>query len=695
MNGAELTKERSPVARLAQGGYRDFVLAAGVVIIVSLMIFPLPLLLLDTLIAINILISVSLVLMGIYIPSPVSFSSFPSVILLSTLFRLSLSIATTRLILLNADAGNIIDTFGRLVVGGNLVVGLVIFIIITVVQFVVIAKGAERVAEVAARFTLDAMPGKQLSIDSDLRSGLIDKEEAKRKRRNLEVESQLHGSLDGAMKFVKGDAIAGIVIVIINILGGLTIGMMQRDMSFADAMATYSILTIGDGLVAQIPALLTSIAAGLIITRSEGDNDSHLGDAIAEQLTSHSRVILIAAVISGVLTLVPGFPWLVFLVLAVALFALYLYQTRPTFLGGLFSGSDLENSGTGTANTDKQEIRPVIAAALWLHPSAKNKLPLNQLTEILVTVFSEVKHYYGVPLPIPEIVITEAINENHCQLMFYETCVMQMAISDVSNDSHEVPLESEGVAVPGNSQQAGDQAVAGNIRPVGVLPKELMMLCDAQQSSHKVVNSIAMKVIEALTKNLGMFLGIQETSNLVTLWNRDYPELIKESLRVIVPQHLSEVLRRLLNEGVSIRNLRTILEALTEAGGREKDLGLLTEFVRVSMKKQLTQQFCGSDKRLKAIMLHPEFDDEIQQVIRNSGGNQVSLEPDRYKTLIGNLQGILEADSSANKAIVCSMEVRRHLRRLLAEEFYHLPVISYLELTDDVRVEPVAQLTIA
>ena len=252
--------------------YGDVVLAFGVMAIMCLMVLRLPTSVIDVLVAVNIAFGIALLLVALYVPHPVAFNSFPSVLLLTTLFRLSLSIATTRLILLDADAGHIIDAFGRFVAGGNLVVGIVVFIIITIVQFIVIAKGAERVAEVAARFTLDAMPGKQLSIDSDLRSGLIDKDEAKRRRSLLERESQLNGALDGAMKFVKGDAIASIIIVIVNLLGGLTIGMLQRDMSAGDAMHLYSILTIGDGMVAQIPALLSAMAAGLIVTRSAGDD---------------------------------------------------------------------------------------------------------------------------------------------------------------------------------------------------------------------------------------------------------------------------------------------------------------------------------------------------------------------------------------------------------------------------------------
>ncbi|MDE0855937.1 MAG: FHIPEP family type III secretion protein, partial [Nevskia sp.] len=307
-------------------------LALGVVAIVALMILPLPLLLVDALVACNILFGVSLLLLAIYIPGPTAFSSFPSVLLLTTLFRLSLSIAITRLILLDADAGRIIETFGQLVAGGNLVVGIVVFLIITVVQFIVIAKGAERVAEVAARFTLDAMPGKQLSIDSDLRSGLIDKDEARRRRRRLEVESQLHGALDGAMKFVKGDSIAGIVIIIINILGGLAVGVLQLGLPLSEAVRTYSILTIGDGLVGQIPALLSSIAAGLIVTRTASeDGDQHLGAAIGREITGHPRVILIGGLLALFLALVPGFPWPVFAALGLSLIGAWVWRGRHQF----------------------------------------------------------------------------------------------------------------------------------------------------------------------------------------------------------------------------------------------------------------------------------------------------------------------------------------------------------------------------
>ena len=289
--------------------FSDLFLVALVISIIATLILPLPVFMIDMLVGASMSAGVMLLLIAIYVPTVTEFSSFPSVLMLVTLFRLATSVATTRVILLEGQAGHIIDTFGNMVAGGNLVVGLVVFLIITVVQFMVIAKGSERVAEVVARFSLDAMPGKQMSIDSDLRSGLIDKDEARRRRKLLELESKLHGSLDGAMKFVKGDSIAGIIIIMINLIGGLTVGVLQQGMPISEAMTTYSILTIGDGLVAQIPALMGAMSAGLLVTRAtDEDNRSHLGEAIRSQVVGQPRVLIVTGGICGLLALVPGFP---------------------------------------------------------------------------------------------------------------------------------------------------------------------------------------------------------------------------------------------------------------------------------------------------------------------------------------------------------------------------------------------------
>src|SRR5690606_29295269 len=402
-----------------RAGYSDVVLAFAAVTIISVMILPLPIMAIDTLVAVNISIGFGLLLLAIYIPTPVAFSSFPSVLLLTTLFRLALSIAITRSILLNAEGGHIVETFGTMVAGGNLVVGLVVFLIITVVQFIVVAKGAERVAEVAARFTLDAMPGKQLSIDSDLRAGLIDKDEARRKRRLLEVESQLHGSLDGAMKFVKGDAIAGIVIIIINLLGGLAVGVLQHDMALADATHTYSILTIGDGLVSQIPAILATIAAGLVVTRTTGEEDDrHLGEAIGRQVSGQPRVVLITGLLALLMTLVPGFPKLVFLVLGVALLRLaaWRYRSRFEMLRRAFRVPD-EEMVESRKSVDTDDLAPPAPLQLEVAPSLAALLGGEGEVRGRVSGLAQgMREEFGVPVPVPQVRISGALGEGEYRL---------------------------------------------------------------------------------------------------------------------------------------------------------------------------------------------------------------------------------------------------------------------------------------
>jgi type III secretion protein V len=314
--------------------YNDIILAALVVAIISLMILPLPTPVVDALIATNLGLAVTLLMLSMYIPSALSLSTFPSLLLFTTLFRLALNITTTRLILLNADAGAIIFTFGDFVVAGNFVVGGVIFLIITIVQFLVIAKGSERVAEVAARFTLDAMPGKQMSIDADMRAGSIDMDEAKSRRTAVEKESQLYGAMDGAMKFVKGDAIAGLIITVINILGGLTVGTLQKGMSAGEAVQTYSLLTIGDGLVSQIPALFISITAGIIVTRVSTEESPDLGGDIGIQILSQPKALLLGGVLLLAFALIPGFPKLQFIVLGLVVggigYVFHYMESKPT-----------------------------------------------------------------------------------------------------------------------------------------------------------------------------------------------------------------------------------------------------------------------------------------------------------------------------------------------------------------------------
>lgn len=634
-------------ADIAQGvvsKFSDVLLALLVVAIVALMILPLPSFLIDALVAVNICIGLMLVLMGIYIGTALQFSSFPSVLLISTLFRLALSVATTRMILLEGEAGNIIDTFGNMVAGGNLVVGLVVFLIITLVQFLVIAKGAERVAEVGARFTLDAMPGKQMSIDSDLRSGLIDKVEAREKRRELELESKLHGSMDGAMKFVKGDAIAGIIIIVINLLGGLTIGIFQLGMDAGSAMSKYSILTIGDGLVAQIPALLGAMAAGLIVTRAtDSQSDRHLGDSIQKQLASIPRVLLVAGGICFAMALVPGFPSSIFFLLGFLLMI-----SGGLLVPAMRSKIDKFKESSFGAVIEKKKSKTKNVAPAHADP-VQQAVPL--LLELPRSLGSDGGEYI-------QSQVTESVNRYQLRS---GVAMPDVRIHFRHDDSAEWSLHAFEVPIVS-----------------GVLSDKVGFA--------SILNSIE----QSLRQNGTLFLGIQETGQLMTAASVDYPDIVKEVLRSIPTQNIAAILRHLVAEEVSIRNVRGILEALVQAAQHEKDSNNLSEFARMALSRQTCYQY-APDGYLKAVALSAPLEDQLMKSIRTSAGvQQLSLDPTMTERLRSSLVEAIELN--APTALLTSVQLRRHIRALIADHFFDVPVLSYNELVPTLRLDVVHQV---
>ena len=677
---ATLTGTPAGAAPRVRLGYSDVVLAFAAVTIISVMILPLPLVIIDTLVAVNISIGFGLLLLGIYIPTPVAFSSFPSVLLLTTLFRLAISIAITRSILLHAEGGHIVETFGTLVAGGNLVVGMVVFLIITVVQFIVIAKGAERVAEVAARFTLDAMPGKQLSIDSDLRAGLIDKDEARRKRRLLETESQLHGSLDGAMKFVKGDAIAGIVIILINLLGGLAIGVLQRGMPLGEATHVYSILTIGDGLVSQIPAILATIAAGLVVTRTTGEiDDRHLGDAITRQVSGQPRVILITGILALLMTLVPGFPWPVFLVLGLGLLTFSAYHYRHQFEGlrRVFRVTDEEIVADAQSSVPHDDLAPPAPLQLQVSPLLAQSLGAHNLEARVVETAQRLREEYGVPVPVPSLRIVPTLAEDEYRLTAFGARIASGR------------LRSDAVLQPQPAIAANASRLPG-FYPA-VVAGEWVQGGDGTQAPLEVLGAHASA---AIRRRMGGFLGIQETSNLFAKMQRDYPDLVKEMLRVVAPQRVADVLRRLSEEGVPVRNLRDAFEAITDVGGREKDVVLLTEYVRVALKREIADRYSDDERTLHVLLIHPELEDKLRQSVRVAGGaSQLAISPELAGRLGNEVRAHLGRQAPGVKPVLlCSLDVRRHLRKLMEVDFFDLPVLSYQELAPDLRIVQAGQI---
>jgi type III secretion protein V len=555
-----------------------------------------------------------------------------------------LSIASTRLILLHGQAGHIIDTFGHMVAGGNLVVGLVVFLIITVVQFIVVAKGAERVAEVAARFTLDAMPGKQLSIDSDLRSGLIDKDEAKRKRLELEMESKLHGSLDGAMKFVKGDAIAGIVIIVINLLGGLAIGVMQQGMDVSSAMVKYSVLTIGDGMVAQIPALLSAMAAGLIVTRATDEHrDSHLGDAIGRQIAAKPRVLLVAAGLCVLLAGVPGFPWVVFLILGLvmaasgalllpAVHSKWQKMSRPA-REAVLRRKDEPPSRLATA-------MPVVQPQLPLLLEVSGRLMSIDESAALVRelegVLDHLNLNLGLLLPRVTVHVMHGEPQDDWRLMAFEVPIAQGAAPELA--------------------QKGD------------LP-----------------SALAHATLQALRRHTTLFFGTQETSALLNRAGQDMPEVVKEVLRALPLQKVAEVLRRLLEEEVAIRNVRDILEALCDAAQREKDVFALTEMARIALKRQLSYRVAPGGK-LRAVLLSSELEEAIRQAVRVSNGvQQLALDPAMAKQVMEDIAAAI--GQHRPDCVLATVDIRRHVRKLIDTVCFDTPVLSFHELVPTLQLD--------
>ena len=616
----------------------DLALVAGVVAIVALMILPMPTLLIDMLVGVNITFGILLLMNTLYIRGALDFSAFPSILLVSTLFRLALSIATTRMILTQGHAGHIIQTFGKMVAGGNIVVGLVVFLIITIVQFIVIAKGAERVAEVAARFSLDSMPGKQLSIDSDLRSGLIDKDEARRRRRVLELESKLHGSLDGAMKFVKGDAIASIVIVVINLIGGLAIGVMQQGLDLGAATHKYSILTIGEGLVAQIPALLGAMAAGLMVTRTTDEEQSaNLGEAIHRQLSANPRVLIFVGLIAMMAAAVPGFPSFVFLglgmgaLLAGASMHPKLAPHMVRYGGPLRKMLPVrEAPAPATLLAAPAAPKPVVPLLLEHSGTAGSEAAAKALGDRLTAMLEALQYRTGVPLP--KLAIHFTGSGTGWRLLAFE-----------------VPLDSS---------EATDNVVEG--------------------------------VEGLLRRNLATFLGVQEAVELLNKVGDDYPEVVKEAVRAVPAARIAEILRRLAEEEVPIRNMRDVLEGVTAAAALEREAPRIADHVRISLKRSLLDAY-QVDGEIRALAVSPELEAMVRERTRLIDGvERLALEPEFARDLVDTIAATA-ADTDA-RVMVTSFDVRRALRKLIEPALFDLPVLAFNELSTTVRFEVVGQI---
>ncbi|CAI8826097.1 Invasion protein InvA [Pseudomonas sp. IT-P12] len=665
------------------GARPELLILTLMVMIIAMLIIPLPTALVDFLIGLNIVISLLVFMGSFYIERILAFSTFPALLLLTTLFRLALSISTSRLILSQADAGEIIASFGTFVIGESLVVGFVIFSIVTIVQFIVITKGSERVAEVAARFSLDGMPGKQMSIDGDLKAGAISAEEARDKRNVLERESQLYGAFDGAMKFIKGDAIAGIVIIFVNFIGGMAIGVGQLGMDTSTALSTYTLLTIGDGLVAQIPALLIAIGAGFIVTRVNGD-DSNLGRNMLAQTLGNPFVIGVTALLALGVGLLPGFPLLTFVPIAALLALVVFFRLRPVGGQGAprvgASEQDALHVGSGLLeNIDTLATETV--ALMLLVPTAQ----LEVLTRARWAARFRSQFFvdYGLRIPEPQLRGNDGLPAHQVAVLINEVRAEQFDIHfdhwrllDYSPDLE--PLGFSLVRGQDSNRQGGVWVGAVDRAQVQQLGYQLRA---ADEECYRCL-------VTLLARNIQEFFGVQETKHLLDEMESRYPDLLKEVYRHVTVQKIAEVLQRLVGERISVRNLKLVLESLAYWASREKDVLALVEHVRGTMARYISNKFAhGND--LRVLLLSPDFEEVVRRGIRQtSGGSFINLEPAEAQELMDRLSVGLDSLHIAHKDMVllCSVDVRRYIKKLIEGRFRELDVMSFGEISETVSV---------
>ena len=674
--------------------FSDVMLALGVVMIVMMMIIPLPPFLLDLLLALNITLSLTIVMISIYNVEPLQFSVFPSLLLVTTLFRLALNVSATRLILLQGYAGEVILAFGSFVVGGNAVVGFIVFIILILIQFIVITKGAERVAEVAARFTLDAMPGKQMAIDADLNAGLINDNEARTRRRNIQREADFYGAMDGASKFVKGDAIAAIVIIVVNILGGFIIGMVQRDMSILQALQTYTLLTVGEGLVNQIPALLVSTATGLVVTRAASENN--LGHDIAAQLLAYPRVFFLVAAVLAVLSAVPGLPGVPFLSIAILISGLgYILQKTAK--------TAQETAVTQQEEKELEEVR-----------KPENIVSLLQVDPIELEI--------GYSL-IPLVDVAQGGNLLDRVVMIRRQCALEMGIvvptirirDNIQLKPNAYVIKIKGIEVA-KGELLLDHFLAMNpgtvteeipgeetMEPAFGLPALWIHEAyreRAELSGYTVVDPIsvlATHLTEVVKGHCDELLGRQDVQTLIDSVKQDHPAVVSE----LVPAMLSvgdiqKVLVCLLKERVSVRDLVSIMETLADTATFTKDPEVLAEYVRRTLSRNISRQYIQNNT-LTCITLDPQTENQIVSGVQHSDrGSFVNLDPGTQQQYINSLSSEIQKLTATgfHPVLLTSPASRLYVRKLTERIAPNLVILSFAELENQIEVQSVGMVKI-
>lgn len=668
----------------------DLAVAIGILAVLAVMIIPVAPVVLDLLLAVTLSFAIVILLVSVYTKKPLEFSTFPAVLLVTTLFRLSLNVASTRNILLRSGsegtsaAGEIIRSFGEFVVEGNFVVGIIVFIILVIINFMVITKGAGRVAEVGARFTLDAMPGKQMAIDADLNAGLINDEEAKRRRAEVAEEADFYGSMDGASKFVRGDAIAGILITAINIIGGIIVGVGQYKMSFGQAAETYTLLTVGDGLVSQIPALIISTAAGLIATRNTSEDN--LGSQMSKQFSLHPKAVLIAGCVLLIFGLIPGLPKLPFFVVGFTLMYVSnrMEDTKEREALALETGVEEEKKATPDSLEDLLNLELV---ELEVGYGLVNLVDASQNGDLLERITYMRKQFaldWGVIIP------SVRIKDN-----------LELAPGGYSLKIKGVEV-AQGELVPDHYLAMDPGSVIEKIdgmetiEPVFGLPAVWItedQKDDAGFNGYTVVDLstvLATHLTEILRTNLHELFGRQELVRVLDNFKEHYPKIVADLVPDILPLgSVLKVLQNLLRENVSIRDLRTILESLSEYGTKIKDTDLLTENVRQSLYRTITDSIKSGNGDLPIFTLDRKIEEQVAgNLIQTENGQQVSLDPRITQSILASLnEKIEEATNMGEKMVVlCSPVIRGHFKKLTEKFIPNLIVVSHNELSPDVNI---------
>ncbi len=680
--------------------HADFILVGMIVAVIVLMIIPLPTPMVDLLIAINLGASFIILMMTMYVPNVLAFSSFPTLLLFTTLFRVGLNISTTRLILLQADAGEIIFTFGEFAVGGNFIVGAVVFIIISIVQFLVIAKGAERVSEVGARFSLDAMPGKQMSIDADLRAGAISSDEAQARRGRVAKESQMYGAMDGAMKFVKGDAIAGLLVAAVNIVAGTIIGVTQNGISAGDALQLYGILTIGDGLVSQIPSLLIAISAGILVTRS-GEESSNVGSQIGNQIFGQPRAILIASSLVFLFGLVPGFPKVQLFSLALLLCGVGYSLQYMKDHGQTKKNPREEIKKALKATTDKsrkvnydpnaeEEFSPVVPLILDISPDLSNIMDYEELNGELASLRRVLYFDLGVPFPGVHLRENTSLQDNEYILHLNEIPITR---GTLEKDSVLVRDDPDNVRMLGIPVTEGTPFLPGEKSWwVKTSFSEQLDTLGISHLTHAKVISLHLSLV--LVRHCADFIGLQEAKYLLDKMEERAPDLVHEATRLLPLQKFADCLKRLVQEQISIRDMKNILEAIIQWAPKEKDQVMLCEYIRTHLKRQISYKYCAAQNFLPAVLLEPNTEEIIRKSIRQtSSGAFLALDPASTKAILKEVGRVMQR-CQGKVVIIASIDIRRYFRRLIETDFYEVPVLDYQELTPEISVQPLDKIAI-